>query len=195
MYQIRETYGNEDAAFRDVDALGLFVDNHDNARFLSIYDKQWAFKNAILFSLTAKGIPYFYYGGEQFFNGGNDPANRESLWNAMDTESEMYLYVAAINQARQAAQSFEYQYVERWVTDNYFSYSRGDLLVMTTNTQADVQLTQTYVPYDDGTEVCNIFWPEVDCQTVENGSMEVDLLDGESKVWLPKDKIQGLFKR
>lgn len=163
MYSIRTTYDDEEAQFNDVDALGLFVDNHDNPRFLSMYDKQWAFKNAILFSLTAKGIPYFYYGGEQLFSGGNDPENRESLWNAMDTSSEMYEYVSTINQARKAAESYNYPYVERWVTDEYFSYSRGDMLVMTTNTQSTYILTQTYVPYEDGTEVCNVFWPDSDC--------------------------------
>ena len=35
MYGIRNRYKEEDAAFKDVDALGSFMDNHDNARFLS----------------------------------------------------------------------------------------------------------------------------------------------------------------
>ena len=60
---------------------------------------------------------------------------------------------------------------------------------MTTNTQRVVTFTQTYLPYDDGTEVCNIFWPDSDCQTIENGSMEVYLQNGESKIWLPKDQV------
>lgn len=29
---------------------------------------------------TAQGIPIVYYGTEQGYSGGNDPANRESLW-------------------------------------------------------------------------------------------------------------------
>lgn len=91
MTNIQSVYNEEDAAFNDVDALGLFVDNHDNARFLSMFQgSDWAFKNAILFALTARGIPYFYYGTEQLFRGGSDPDNRESLWNDMNTESEMY---------------------------------------------------------------------------------------------------------
>jgi len=35
MYKIRETYDQEEQAFTDVDALGSFMDNHDNARWLS----------------------------------------------------------------------------------------------------------------------------------------------------------------
>lgn len=37
MTNIQSVYNEEDAAFNDVDALGLFVDNHDNARFLSMF--------------------------------------------------------------------------------------------------------------------------------------------------------------
>ena len=33
MYKIRETFDAEAAKFKDVDALGIFVDNHDNSRF------------------------------------------------------------------------------------------------------------------------------------------------------------------
>jgi alpha-amylase len=34
----------------------------------------------ILFVTTAQGVPCLYYGTEQDFDGGNDPANRERLW-------------------------------------------------------------------------------------------------------------------
>jgi alpha-amylase len=31
------------------------------------------FKNALLFALTGRGIPFYYYGSEQAYAGGNDP--------------------------------------------------------------------------------------------------------------------------
>lgn len=79
--------------------LGNFNDNHDNARFL--YDgvnmniplnsalsfseaKKKAFKAITAFTLTSVGIPMIYYGSEQFFAGGNDPYNREVLWNNLN---------------------------------------------------------------------------------------------------------------
>ena len=34
MYNIRTQYNAEATTFKDVDALGVFVDNHDNPRFL-----------------------------------------------------------------------------------------------------------------------------------------------------------------
>jgi len=131
------------------------MDNHDNARFLSHTNNWAAFKSAITFALTARGIPFFYYGDEQGFNGGNDPANRESLWNAMNTQAEVYQYVAKINKARKAAQIWNYPYVERYVLDNFFAFSKGDMLVLTTNSQTTVNVQMPYLPYAPGTEVCS----------------------------------------
>jgi glycosidase len=58
-----------------------FLDNHDVARFLfySEGDKE-ALRNALTYLYMAEGIPCIYYGTEQEFSGGNDPANREVLW-------------------------------------------------------------------------------------------------------------------
>lgn len=104
MFNIRSRYVEEYSKFKDVMALGLFVDNHDNARFLNQYNNRTAFKAALTFALTERGIPFFYYGSEQYYAGGNDPQNRESLWQDMDTTSEVYKMVAAINKARKSAQ-------------------------------------------------------------------------------------------
>lgn len=104
MYTLRTIYDSEQRSFKDVDLLGSFMDNHDNPRFLCIFPGNiTGFKSAITFAMTARGIPFFYYGDEQQFNGCNDPANRESLWNAMDTSSDVYQYVAKINKARKSA--------------------------------------------------------------------------------------------
>jgi glycosidase len=62
-------------------ALVNFIDNHDVARFLYFAnnDKE-ALRNALVLLMTEEGIPCLYYGTEQDFAGGNDPANREVLW-------------------------------------------------------------------------------------------------------------------
>src|SRR5205807_1234563 len=60
-----------------------FLDNHDVGRYLwqaqSRPDKLAVLKNALVFLMTEDGIPCIYYGTEQGFSGGNDPANREDL--------------------------------------------------------------------------------------------------------------------
>jgi alpha-amylase len=57
-----------------------FLDNHDVARFRYLWDDARVHHNALFFLLTEDGIPCIYYGTEQGFRGGNDPANREDLW-------------------------------------------------------------------------------------------------------------------
>lgn len=102
MYGIRTQYGTEASYFTDIDALGVFVDNHDNARFLHDQSNHAKFKGALAFVLTSRGIPFFYYGDEQGYAGGNDPLNREPLWTNLYSGSDIYKYVATINAARKS---------------------------------------------------------------------------------------------
>jgi alpha-amylase len=64
MYQIRDRYNEESPKFKDIDALGVFVDNHDNARFMHYYNNKQGLSSATVFSLTSRGIPFVYYGTE-----------------------------------------------------------------------------------------------------------------------------------
>jgi glycosidase len=83
--QIEDRYnaiaGNYDPAAQV--RLVTFLDNHDQARFLS---SAYANNNtdrlnvALVFLYTARGIPCLYYGTEQAFNGSNDPNDREDMF-------------------------------------------------------------------------------------------------------------------
>jgi alpha-amylase len=65
MNKIKSRYDAEASHFKDIDALGVFVDNHDNARFLHNFSgKKSQLRNATVFSLTTRGIPFVYYGTE-----------------------------------------------------------------------------------------------------------------------------------
>lgn len=94
LWEGRQTnYGSEPNAngtgISPTKTLVNFLDNHDVPRFLyngsgvSQFqtDPKQALRNALLFLLTEDGIPCIYYGTEQELAGGNDPANREDLWN------------------------------------------------------------------------------------------------------------------
>ena len=135
MYNIRDRYNQESQHFNDIDALGVFVDNHDNPRFLHNHSgNKTGLKQAVTFSLTSRGIPFTYYGTEQFYAGAADPQNRESLWQDMDTSSELYGMIGKIHAQRKASQIWNSEQVERYVEDNFYAYSRGDFLVALTNT-------------------------------------------------------------
>lgn len=163
MYKIRGRYNDEESHFKDIDALGLFVDNHDNARFMNQFSDASKLKSALIFSLTGRGIPFYYYGSEQAYSGGNDPQNRESLWQDMDTSSDIYQATAKVNQARKDAQIWNHPLEEKYVLDNFYAFSRGAFLVCLTNQYDQVDVNISQAPFDDGTTVCNIF-NDQDCQ-------------------------------
>lgn len=83
-YNFRQRMSDIQTYFSDVDALGVFIDNHDNERFLHKNGNHKRLMNALSFTLFSRGIPIVYYGTEQGYGGGNDPLNREQLWTNMD---------------------------------------------------------------------------------------------------------------
>jgi glycosidase len=51
--------------------------------------------------MTEEGIPCLYYGTEQEFAGGNDPSNREVLWNTgFDTSGDTFRHFAKLARLR-----------------------------------------------------------------------------------------------
>jgi len=107
MYGIRSLISEEQNFFQDTSVLGLFIDNHDNERWLHHNPSIPMLKNALAYILTAEGIPIMYYGTEQEFNGGNDPEDREPLWpTGLNQDTEIYKFVSAINSARKSQEWF-----------------------------------------------------------------------------------------
>jgi len=84
------------------------------------------------------------------------------------------------------------------VTDNFYAFQRGQFLVATTNSHNDQQITVPNTAFSNGETVCNIFHPDSDCQTVQDGKVNVHLSNGEAKIYVPKsskffdDKIEQL---
>ncbi|CAJ2512298.1 Uu.00g053130.m01.CDS01 [Anthostomella pinea] len=123
--------------FDDPAALGNFVDNHDNARFLSEKDDTALLKNALAYVILARGIPIVYYGTEQGYSGASDPANREDLWrSSFNTDADLYQAISRLLDAKKAVgglggDDHDHLYVE----DTAYAWSRalGNLIVLTTN--------------------------------------------------------------
>jgi alpha-amylase len=100
-----QNYGTEPAALGigvpPHKALVNFLDNHDVPRFLFSGAGVPALHNAFLFLFTQDGIPCVYYGDEQEFAGGNDPANREDFWESgYATNGPTFLRVKKLIQLR-----------------------------------------------------------------------------------------------
>ncbi|KAH9886141.1 glycoside hydrolase superfamily [Xylariomycetidae sp. FL2044] len=123
--------------FPDPTAMGTFLDNHDNARWLSANGDTSLLKNALAYVILARGVPIVYYGTEQGFSGGADPNNREDLWRTgYDTDADLYQAIARLNGARDAAGGLAGDDHEHlYVADTAYAWSRagGDLVVLTSN--------------------------------------------------------------
>lgn len=86
-----------------------FLDNHDVPRFLYGVQQferdvqRQLLRNALVFLYAAPGVPCLYYGTEQEFEGGNDPANREDLWvSGFDTSTPTFQWIARLAKIRKA---------------------------------------------------------------------------------------------
>jgi alpha-amylase len=99
-----------------------FLDNHDVGRFLfneffhtdaaaiqagqldaKDFDvvRRDKLKNALVFLFTEQGIPCVYYGTEQGLEGGNDPANREDLWDTgYKTDGDVFQWIQKLTALR-----------------------------------------------------------------------------------------------
>ena len=108
----------------------------------------------------------------------------------MNTGSDFYDIIAKTNAQRKASEICDQEYVERYVDDSFFAYSRGEFLVALTNNGQTQQRQVTYHPFNEGDTVCNIFYPTTDCQTVKGG-VDVYLANGESKIYVPQSKLSA----
>lgn len=174
--------------FPDPASLGNFVDNHDNSRFLFSQSSWTLYKNALAAMLFNVGIPIIYYGTEQGYHGGNDPANRESLWPNFNTNSELYTFLQTLINARKKYTVWTQPQVQRYSADHFYAFSRGPVLVCLTNSNgqgSDVSVKLTYLPWTEGQTACNVA-DSSDCITVSSGAVTVTLQKGLPKVYAPK---------
>jgi hypothetical protein len=103
-----------------VQALVNFLDNHDVPRFLFEKKSLPALHNALGFLLTTDGIPCIYYGTEQGFGGGVDPANREDLsLSGYATAGETFQWMRSLIQMRKDHVALRKGLLDiRWTTTN-----------------------------------------------------------------------------
>lgn len=134
MHEISSRY-SQDNNYANPLTNGVFIDNHDQDRFLcdasgnpsASWDKWPQLEMALAFTFSSRGIPIMYYGTEQGFNGCADPNNREDMFNSFNTNSTLYSYVSKLNYARNLNPAVENggQY-EKWVDDTFYAYERQE---------------------------------------------------------------------
>lgn len=195
-------------------ALVSFIDNHDVPRFL--FDApggEPALRAALTFLLTEDGIPCLYYGTEQGFAGGNDPANREPLWwSDYRTDGGLFTHVATLTRVRRTYPALMRGELEfRWASDrtgeaedaHVLAFERvhedGNALVVINTHGVGAAHTQFEgdpmpVSFEPGTVLAPAF-PVDDPRrfTVDGtGRVRVEVGPWEGLVLVPEDRILSL---
>jgi alpha-amylase len=193
------------------DILINFMDNHDIPRFLFDKDSVPALRSALTYLFTQDGIPCLYYGTEQGFSGGNDPANREPLWlSDYDMDGDLFQHISALTALRKTyAPLRRGDFSIRWVSDrvdgeedaNILAFERayeGESALVVINTSDDNESHTAYngagmpVSFDPGTELVEVFPPDSERTfTVgSDGTVTVDVGPRDGVVLVPAEAVR-----
>ena len=191
-----------------------FLDNHDVPRFLFSGAGTAALKNALAFIFTEDGIPCVYHGTEQALAGGNDPANREDLWEtAYATDGDVFRWVQRLTKLRHAYPALRKGDIEVvWSTERVadesdagiFAFERkggdaGDayaLAIFNTNkkhpSSPGFDMAPMIVGAAPGTVLVDVLNKGGDSVTVgADGSVTLDLPPLSAVLLVPQSQVQG----
>ena len=174
-YELEYYWFNSRPKYPTPEYTAIFLENHDNPRFLNRCKNKSKYINAVVFSFLYEGIPVFYYGGEQFFSGGNEPQNREPMWDKYNTNSELYILLGKLNEFRKKVKIWNYDIVQRYADDHFYAFTRGNILACFTNSNS-FQRRITYHEFKNNDKLCNIL-DDSDCVTVSNQNIIINMKD------------------
>jgi alpha-amylase len=178
--QIEDHYHNVDANYDPAAQMSLvtFLDNHDQARFLSSGNANGNTNRlavALEFLYTSRGIPCLYYGTEQAFNGGNDPYDREDMFagqfkdgpagvDSFNMSHPLFQLVARLNNFRRLYPALSLgSHVNQWFTPGgpgLFAYTRvlstQEVFVVFNTADTNQILPARTLTYPSGTVLENL---------------------------------------
>jgi alpha-amylase len=137
-----------------------------------------------------------YYGQESFLTGGNDPDNREALWDHGYTGNDL---IRALNKLRQIAISNDPKFavtLSQYLYHDDFQifYQKGQLLVGLSG-QSKIRNVSAYDITIQGTtyKPGEVLLEALSCQslTVGAGPVVVNMKDGAPVVLFPKSALTG----
>jgi len=188
------------AACADTTLLGSFLENHDFRRFPSYTSDVSLTKNAIAFTMLQDGIPIIYQGQEQFFRGGDVPANREALWTSLySTTSIFYTFIKQINSLRNWAKQRDtsyltYKAVPSSPDSRTIVMRKGSVVSAYNNRGANGAGSFTLSPsvsgFTSGQSVTEILTCKVS-STDSSGNLAITVTGGQPQVFYPTSALSG----
>ena len=77
--------------------------------------------------------------------------------------------------------------MQRFADDNFYAFTRGDILACFTNNNNSLERNITYHSFSEGTVLCNALY-DGDCVTISEGSINIVMGD-YPKVYVKQNKI------
>lgn len=176
---------------------GSFLENHDQPRLGSQTTDQALIKNAMSWPFISDGVPILYYGQEQGYTGGADPANREALWlSGYDTEKPLVAHVQALVGARQVAVKANNNFLSTKVT--FLNESQSSLVVskppmVALLTNMGSSSTPTWTVSNAGFSANADVYDVLTCTkytTDANGGLQITGSGGNPQILLPNSALQ-----
>ncbi|CAL6007194.1 Alpha_amylase [Hexamita inflata] len=179
---------SQDAFGDKMHDMGIFIDNHDQPRFLHTANDPIHFENALVLLHTWIGIPYLYYGTEQDMMGSNDPDCRRPLWQyGYSTTTHHYPYIKKLNELRAKLPMDTLDQLEGDWQDHIYTYMRGDrAFVVLSNGQGSIKAKSRFPA---NARVCDFLEPD-HCLNVQNdGSIDVVLNGNRPRIYLKQSDL------
>ncbi|KAI0338565.1 glycoside hydrolase family 13 protein [Trametopsis cervina] len=177
---------------------GSFLENHDQPRLGSQTQDQSLIMNAMAWPFVSDGIPILYYGQEQGYTGGADPANREALWlSGYGTDKPLVQHVEALTTARQTAAKANSNFLSTKVqfltaSPSSLVISKPPLVALLTNQGS--QSTPTWSVSNAGFTANEEVWDVLTCTkytTDSNGALSVTGSGGKPQILLPTSALSA----
>ena len=161
------------------DALVNFIDNHDVTRFLFDQPDPAALRSALAFLLTEDGIPCIYYGTEQELDGGNDPFNRERMWETgYRTDGDTFQFIRRLIKLRKSYEPLRRgALTTRWSTERVLDEQDSGIFAFDRSTGSGAGKTVLVVINTSGRKTS-----ETSASTLGGAAMVTGFADGTQLV-------------
>ena len=114
--------------------------------------------------------------------------NRESLFPNFNRNAQLYLFIQkAIAIKRHSNISLEGQ-LEVLVTDSVYAFSRGEVVVIVTNSNMQHSVQLPVAPFAVGDSVCDVMHEQSQCVSVCSTGYSI-AMTGEPKVMMRAPKV------
>lgn len=123
MYTLDSMIKSTATEYESVNDQVTFIDNHDMERF-STGSNKTAVDQALVLTLTSRGVPAIYYGTEQYMTGGTDPDNR-AMMTGFSTTTNAYQITKSLSALRKTNPAISYgSTTEKWINNDVYIYER-----------------------------------------------------------------------